>query len=103
MPEGKNGTLTYQIAQRLQQISGQLLSLNQGTLYPALVRLEQRGWIESSWAKTESGWDAKFYAITKNWSARSFVPVGLLVYRIDFCKYLVAIPCFHFGLPRLWC
>lgn len=55
----------YQIAQRLQQISEQHLSLNQGTLYPALVRLEQRGWIESSWAKTDKGREAKFYAVTK--------------------------------------
>src|ERR1700739_2177258 len=54
----------YQIATRLQQISEQLLTLNQGTLYPALVRLEQYGWIKGSWAKTESNRDAKFYAIT---------------------------------------
>jgi PadR family transcriptional regulator PadR len=54
----------YQIATRLQQISDGLLNLNQGTLYPALVRLEQYGWIKGSWSKTETGREAKFYAIT---------------------------------------
>lgn len=54
----------YQIASRLQQVSDQLLSLNQGTLYPALVRLEQYGWLKGSWGKTESNRDAKFYEIT---------------------------------------
>jgi len=54
----------YQIAGRLQQVSGQLLELNQGTLYPALVRLEQYGWIKGSWGKTENHREAKFYAIT---------------------------------------
>lgn len=55
----------YQIATRLQQISNQLLNLNQGTLYPALVRLEQYGWIQGTWARTESNREAKYYAITK--------------------------------------
>jgi transcriptional regulator len=55
----------YQIATRLQQISDSLLNLNQGTLYPALVRLEQDGWIKGTWGKTENNREAKFYAITK--------------------------------------
>jgi transcriptional regulator len=55
----------YQIATRLQQISDSLLNLNQGTLYPALVRLEQYGWIMGTWGKTENNREAKFYAITK--------------------------------------
>jgi PadR family transcriptional regulator, regulatory protein PadR len=55
----------YAIATRLQQISGDLLHLNQGTLYPALVRLEQQGRIKGAWGKTESNREAKFYAITK--------------------------------------
>jgi transcriptional regulator len=54
----------YQIASRLQQVSDQLLELNQGTLYPALVRLEQYGWLKGSWGKTENNRDAKFYSIT---------------------------------------
>src|ERR1700753_1511969 len=55
----------YQIATRLQQISDQLLNLNQGTLYPALTRLEQYGWIKGTWGRTESNREAKYYAITK--------------------------------------
>src|SRR5258708_15532601 len=55
----------YGIATRLEQVSEDLLKLNQGTLYPALIRLEQQGWIKGSWAKTESNRDAKYYAITK--------------------------------------
>ena len=55
----------YAIAIRLQQVSEDLLQLNQGTLYPALVRLEQQGWIKGAWGKTETNREAKFYAITK--------------------------------------
>ena len=55
----------YQIATRLQQVSERLLDLNQGTLYPALVRLEQYGWIKGNWDRTESTREAKFYSITK--------------------------------------
>jgi PadR family transcriptional regulator, regulatory protein PadR len=55
----------YGIAARLEQVSEDLLKLNQGTLYPALVRLEQQGWVKGKWDKTENGREAKFYAITK--------------------------------------
>jgi PadR family transcriptional regulator PadR len=55
----------YQITTRLQQVSDSLLNLNQGTLYPALVRLEQYGWIKGTWGKTENNREAKYYAITK--------------------------------------
>jgi PadR family transcriptional regulator PadR len=55
----------YAIATRLQQVSDDLLHLNQGTLYPALVRLEQQGRIKGTWGKTETNREAKFYAITK--------------------------------------
>jgi PadR family transcriptional regulator PadR len=55
----------YQVATRLQQISDRLLNLNQGTLYPALVRLEQYGWIKGTWGRTESNREAKYYEITK--------------------------------------
>jgi transcriptional regulator len=55
----------YSIAQRLEQVSDHPFTLNQGTLYPALVRLEQRGWIKGTWEKTENNRDAKYYAITK--------------------------------------
>ncbi len=55
----------YALAARLDQVAEHPLELNQGTLYPALVRLEQRGWIKGSWQKTENNRDAKYYAITK--------------------------------------
>ena len=55
----------YQIANRLGQVSDNLLNLNQGTLYPALVRLEQYGWIKGTWGKTENNREAKYYAITR--------------------------------------
>ncbi|HTA43697.1 MAG TPA: PadR family transcriptional regulator [Bryobacteraceae bacterium] len=56
---------SYAIATRIEQISDNLLRLNQGTLYPALVRLEQQGWIRGSWGRTETNREAKFYAISK--------------------------------------
>ena len=56
----------YAIATRIQQISEDLLHLNQGTLYPALVRLEQQGRIKGTWGTTGSNREAKFYAITKS-------------------------------------
>ncbi len=56
----------YAIATRIERVSGDLLSLNQGTLYPALVRLEQQGWIKGSWRVTEHNREAKYYAITKS-------------------------------------
>jgi transcriptional regulator len=55
----------YGIAQRLQQVSDSMLQLNQGTLYPALLRLEQRGWISSKWGTSENNRRAKFYTLTK--------------------------------------
>ena len=56
----------YGLAARLAQVSDHPLSLNQGTLYPALVRLEQKGWIKGSWGKTETNREAKYYALTKS-------------------------------------
>ena len=55
----------YALATRLEQVSDHPFSLNQGTLYPALVRLEQKGLIKGEWGKTESNREAKFYRITK--------------------------------------
>jgi transcriptional regulator len=57
---------SYALATRLEQVSEHPLSLNQGTLYPALARLEQKGLIKGAWDKTESNRDAKFYRITKS-------------------------------------
>lgn len=55
----------YRIARRIEQISGNQLDLNQGTLYPALLKLEQTGWITSQWAVSESGRRVKVYALTR--------------------------------------
>src|SRR6202158_3052707 len=55
----------YGLAARLEQVAEPSLTLNQGTLYPALVRLEQRGWIKGAWQRTETNRDAKYYRITK--------------------------------------
>lgn len=54
----------YGIARRIEQISGDLLQLNQGTLYPALLRMEQEGWITSTWGPSENNRKAKFYSIS---------------------------------------
>src|SRR6185295_9226725 len=55
----------YRLARRIEQISGDQLALNQGTLYPALIRLEQLGWIASKWGESESGRRVKIYSLTR--------------------------------------
>ena len=55
----------YGIAIRLQQVSDDLLQVNQGTLYPALLRLEQRGWISSRWGTSDNNRRARFYTLTR--------------------------------------
>jgi transcriptional regulator len=55
----------YRIARRIEQISGDQLALNQGTLYPALLKLEQLRWIASKWGNSESGRRVKIYALTR--------------------------------------
>lgn len=55
----------YAIASRLEQVADHQFALNQGTLYPALVRLEQKGWIKGAWQRTENSREAKYYSITK--------------------------------------
>jgi PadR family transcriptional regulator, regulatory protein PadR len=54
----------YAIVQRIQQISGEALQIRQGSLYPALYRLENRGWLAAEWSTTEGGREAKFYRLT---------------------------------------
>jgi transcriptional regulator len=56
----------YAIAARLEQTSEPSLRVNQGTLYPALVRLEQKGWIKGAWQTTENNREAKYYALTRS-------------------------------------
>jgi len=84
MPEGKSdvlqGTLDlmvlktiesmgplhgYGIARRIEQVSANTLTLNQGTIYPALLRLQQRGWIKAEWRTSETGRRAKYYSLTR--------------------------------------
>lgn len=55
----------YAVAQRLQQVSQDLLQVQQGSLYPALHRLEARGWLKAEWKTSETGREAKFYELTK--------------------------------------
>jgi len=76
----------YTIAARLEQVADHPFTLNQGTLYPALVRLEQKGWIKGSWQKTENNRDAKFYAITKaGWTKKQPAGDALSVWSRNFC------------------
>jgi transcriptional regulator len=56
----------YGIAQRLEQISRSVVQVNQGSLYPALHRLEQKGWLKSGWKQSETGREAKFYSLTSS-------------------------------------
>ncbi len=56
----------YSLAARLEQVADDPLVLNQGSLYVALVRLEQKGWIKGTWGRTENNRDAKFYGITRS-------------------------------------
>lgn len=55
----------YGIARRIEQVSGGRIALNQGTIYPALLQLEQRGWIKASWGVSDNNRRARFYAITR--------------------------------------
>jgi len=55
----------YAVARRIEQVARGSLALNQGTIYPALLRLEQRGWIETEWGTSENNRRAKFYSITR--------------------------------------
>ena len=55
----------YAIAQRIRQISKEVLQVQQGSLYPALHRLEKRGWLRAAWGEAETGREAKFYSLTK--------------------------------------
>jgi transcriptional regulator len=59
--EPKHG---WAIGKRIQQVSGEVLQVQQGSLYPALHRLEQQGWIKANWEESETGRQAKFYSLT---------------------------------------
>jgi PadR family transcriptional regulator len=79
----------YAIAQRLQQMSRDVLQVQQGSLYPALHRLEKRGWVKAEWAASDTGRDARFYSLTRlgrkqleeqreNWDRLSAAISGIL-------------------------
>jgi PadR family transcriptional regulator PadR len=55
----------WAVAQRIRQVSGNVLQVNQGALYPALHRLEQQGWIQAEWGESENNRRAKYYSLTK--------------------------------------
>jgi transcriptional regulator len=55
----------YGIARRIEQVSDNSVSLNQGTIYPALLRLEQRGWVKAEWGLSEANRRARFYTLTR--------------------------------------
>ena len=55
----------YGIARRIEQVSGDLLELNQGTIYPALLKLEQMGWIRTRWSTSDNNRRAKYYSLTR--------------------------------------
>ena len=56
----------FGIARRIEQVSGELLELNQGTIYPALLKLEQMGWIRAKWSVSENNRRAKYYSLTRS-------------------------------------
>jgi transcriptional regulator len=60
----------YGMARRIEQVSGETIILNQGTIYPALLRLEQRGWIKAEWGKSETNRRARFYSLTRTGKSR---------------------------------
>ncbi len=55
----------YGIARRIEQVSANTICLNQGTIYPALLRLQQRGWVKAEWGTSETGRRAKFYSLSR--------------------------------------
>jgi PadR family transcriptional regulator, regulatory protein PadR len=83
----------YAIAQRLQQMSKDVLQVQQGSLYPALHRLEARGWLKAEWKASETGREAKFYVLTRvgrrqleseraNWN-RLAAAIGLVLQTVE--------------------
>src|SRR5215211_7562483 len=76
----------YGIARRIEQISGDLLELNQGTIYPALLKLEQLGWIRTRWSVSENNRRAKFYSLTRGGKAMNRLRIFLSRLRDLFLK-----------------
>lgn len=66
----------FGIARRIEQVAEDLIRLNQGSIYPALLRLEQKGWVKTSWGVSENGRRAKYYALTAEGRKRLIVEVA---------------------------
>jgi PadR family transcriptional regulator, regulatory protein PadR len=64
--EGLGPLHGYGIARRIEQVSNGMLELNQGTIYPALLRLQQKGWIKAEWGSSENNRRAKYYSLTRS-------------------------------------
>ena len=78
----------YGVARRIEQLSEEMLRLNEGTVYASLLRLTQKGWIRSEWGASENNRKAKFYAITKTgrkqlaWEAKSWERISSVIGRV---------------------
>jgi PadR family transcriptional regulator len=82
----------YGIARRIEQVSEGSLALNQGTIYPALLRLEQKGWIKSEWGTSENNRRARFYSITRTGKKQLAVETDLWQQTMAMMKRLLEQP-----------
>jgi transcriptional regulator len=79
----------YGIARRIEQVAEGALALNQGTIYPALLRLEQKGWIRSEWGTSENNRRARFYALTRSGKKQLAVEAGIWAQTVAMMKRLL--------------
>ncbi len=79
----------YGIARRIEQVAGGALALNQGTIYPALLRLEQKGWIGSEWGVSENNRRARYYSITRTGKKQLAVEAGIWAQTVAIMKRLL--------------
>src|SRR5688572_7330761 len=82
----------YGIARRIEQIAEGMLALNQGTIYPALLRLEQKGWIRSEWGTSENNRRARFYAITRSGKKQLAIETELWARTVAMMNRLIEDP-----------
>ena len=87
--EGLGPLHGYGIARRIEQIAEGTLALNQGTIYPALLRLEQKGWITSEWGTSENNRRARFYSITRAGKKQLAVEADLWTQTVAMMKRLL--------------
>ena len=79
----------YGIARRIEQVADGSLALNQGTIYPALLRLQQKGWIRSEWGTSENNRRARFYSITRAGKKQLAVEAGIWAQTVAMMKRLL--------------